>query len=138
GLMLSVPLLLFGGAAWYYLANDHYVSTDNAYVRQDKVSVSPQVTGPLVEVGVRENQMVKAGELLFKIDPAPFRIAISQAEASIAAAQVKVVGLETELGTTGVDIKGASEDVKFYEDQYRRQAELMNRGFTTRARIEEA
>lgn len=137
-LMASVPLLLAGGAVWYYVANDHYVSTDNAYVRQDKVSVSPQVTGNLVEVKVRENQMVKAGDLLFRIDPAPFQIAISQADASIAAAQVKVVGLETELGSTGVDIKGASEDVKFYEEQYRRQAELMQRGFTTRARLEVA
>jgi membrane fusion protein (multidrug efflux system) len=137
-LMLSVPLLLIGGAVWYYVANDDYVSTDNAYVRQDKVSVSPQVTGDLVEVKVRENQAVKAGDLLFRIDPAPFRIAIAQADASIAAAQVKVVGLETELGSTGVDITGAAEDVKFYEDQYRRQAELMQRGFTTRARLEEA
>jgi len=137
-LMVSVPVLLVAGAAWYYVANDHYVSTDNAYVRQDKVSVSPQITGVLVEVGVRENQQVKAGQMLFRIDPEPFRIAIAQADASIAAAEVKVVGLETELGTSGVDIKGAAEDVDFYEDQYRRQAELMQRGFTTRARLEEA
>lgn len=137
GLMLSVPLLLVAAAGWYYVANDHYVSTDNAYVRQDKVSVSPQVTGVLVEVGVRENQRVKAGDLLFRIDPEPFRIAMAQADASIAAAEVKVVGLETELGNTGVDIKGAAEDVAFYQDQYRRQSELMKRGFTTRARLEE-
>jgi membrane fusion protein (multidrug efflux system) len=138
GIMLSVPLLLIAGAVWYYVANDHYVSTDNAYVRQDKVSVSPQVTGELVEVKVRENQQVHAGDLLFRVDPEPFRIAIAQADAQIAAAEVKVVGLKTELGNTGVDIKGAGEDVAFYEDQYRRQAELMQRGFTTRARLEEA
>jgi membrane fusion protein (multidrug efflux system) len=138
GIMLSVPLLLIAGAVWYYVANDHYVSTDNAYVRQDKVSVSPQVTGELVEVKVRENQQVHAGDLLFRVDPEPFRIAIAQADAQIAAAEVKVVGLKTELGNTGVDIKGAGEDVAFYEDQYRRQAELMQRGFTTHARLEEA
>jgi len=136
-LMVSLPLLLAAGAAWYYIANQHYVSTDNAYVRQDKVSVSPLVTGNLVEVDVRENQRVKAGDLLFRIDPEPFRIAIAQADAAIAAAEVKVVGLETDLGNTNIDIKGTAEDIHFYEDQYRRQAELMQRGFTTRARLEE-
>ena len=136
--MASVPLLLFGGAAWYYIANDHYVSTDNAYVQQDKVSVSAQVTGEIVEVAVRENQAVRAGDLLFRIDPEPYRIAIAQADAQIAAAQVRVVGLETELGNTGVDIEAASEDVAFYTEEYRRQAELMQRGFTTRARLEAA
>lgn len=136
-LMASLPLLLAAGAAWYYVADQHHISTDNAYVRQDKVSVSPLVTGNLVEVRVRENQQVKAGDLLFRIDPEPFRIAIAQADAAIAAAEVKVVGLETDLGNTSVDIKGTAEDVHFYEDQYRRQAELMQRGFTTRARLEE-
>lgn len=137
-LMISLPLLLATGAAWYYVANQHYVSTDNAYVRQDKVSVAALVTGDIVEVGVRENQQVKPGDLLFRIDPEPYRIAIAQAEAAIAAAQVKVVGLESELGTKSVDIGGSAEDVTFYEEEYRRQAELMRTGFTTRARLEQA
>ncbi len=136
-LMVSLPVVLIGGTAWYYFANQHYVSTDNAYVQQDKVSVSALVQGDIVEVGVRENQRVKAGDLLFRVDPEPFRIAIAQADASIAAAQVKVVGLETELGSKGVDISGAAEDVAYYEDQHRRQVELMQRGFATRARLEE-
>jgi membrane fusion protein (multidrug efflux system) len=137
-LMVSVPLLLVAGTSWYYLANEHYVSTDNAYVHQDKVSVSPQITGELVSVNVHENQQVKAGDLLFRIDPQPFKIALAQADAAIAAAQVKVVGLETDLGNTGVDIKGASEDVAYYEDKLHRQQELMQRGFTTRAQIEDS
>lgn len=137
-IMASVPLLLIGLAIWYYIANDHFISTDNAYVQQNKISVSAQVTGEIVEVAVGENQQVKAGELLFRIDPEPFRIAIAQAEAAIAEAEVDVIGLKTELGNTGVDIAGAAEDVKFFQEQYRRQAELMQRGFTTRARLEEA
>lgn len=134
----SVPLLLIAGAAAYYIANDHYATTDNAYVQQDKVSVSAQVTGEIVAVNVRENQHVNAGDVLFRIDPEPFRIAIAQADAAIAAAQVKVVGLETSLGNTGVDIAAAREDVAFYTEEYRRQSELMQRGFTTRARLQAA
>ena len=137
-LMLSVPLLLIAAAIWYYLANDHFVSTDNAYVQQDKVSVSAQLTGEIVEVAVRENQQIKAGDLLFRIDPEPVRIAIAQAQASIAAAQVRVIGMETQSNLSGADISGASEDVAFFEQEYRRQSELMQRGFTTRARLQAA
>lgn len=137
-LMFSVPLLLAIGAIFYYLANDHYVSTDNAYVQQDKVSISAEVGGRITEVAVRENQTVNAGDLLFRIDPQPYRIALEQANASIAAAQVNVVGLETEYRTTGVDIASAREDVAFYEKEYQRQAALMGDGFTTKARLQAA
>jgi membrane fusion protein, multidrug efflux system len=137
-LILSVPLLLIIGGVAYYLANDHYVSTDNAYVQQDKVSVSAEVGGRIVDVAVKENQRVNAGDLLFRIDPEPFKLAIAQAEATIAAAQVRVVGLETDLGSSGVDISSAREDVNFFAEEYKRQSALMERGFTTRARLQAA
>jgi len=136
--LVSVPLVLIAAAVVYYLMTRHFVSTDNAYVQQDKVSVSALVGGNIVEVDVRENQMVKAGDLLFRIDPAPFKIAIAQADAAIAAAQVHVTGMETELSTSGIDIASAREGVAFYEQEYKRQAELMQRGFTTRARLQAA
>lgn len=137
-LLASVPLLLVGGATVYYIVNDHYVSTDNAYVQQDKVSISAEVGGRIVDVAVRENDVVKEGDLLFRIDPAPYRIAIEQADASIAAAQVRVSSLQTEYQTTNVDIDSAREDVAFYEKEYQRQSSLMQDGFTTRARLQAA
>lgn len=136
--MLSVPLLLLAGGLAYYIANDHYVSTDNAYLQQDKVSVASEVGGRIVEVAVKENQHVNAGDLLFRIDPEPFRIAVAQAEATIAAAQVKVVTLQTDLGNSSVDIDSAREDVAFYTEEYKRQSALMERGFTTKARLQAA
>lgn len=136
-LMAAVPVLLVAGGIGYYVLNSHYVTTDNAYVQQDKVSVSAQVTGEIVEVAVRENQQVKPGDLLFRIDPEPFRIAIAQADATIAAAQVNVEGLEAELGTSSVDVGAAADGVKFAQAEYDREAELMRRGFSTRARMEQ-
>lgn len=137
-LLGSVPLMLVGGATAYYIANDHYVSTDNAYVQQDKVSISAEVGGRIIDVAVHENDVVNAGDLLFRIDPAPYRIAIEQADAAIAAAQVRVSSLQTEYQTTGVDIESAREDVAFYEKEYQRQSALMQPGFTTRARLQAA
>jgi membrane fusion protein (multidrug efflux system) len=137
-LMSSLPLaLLIGGGLWY-VANDHYVSTDNAYIQQDKMSVSAEVSGRITQVLVKENQPVKAGQLLFIIDAEPFRLAAAQADASMAGAQAKIVGLETELSTSGVDINSAQEDVAFFEKEYHRQSALMQRGFTTKARLQAA
>lgn len=137
-LMLSVPLLLVSGAIAYFMINDQYVSTDNAYVQRDKISLSPEVNGRLVEIAVRENEKVQAGDLLFRIDPEPMAIALSQANASIAAAQVKFGALEAALDSTAVDIASAHADVAFFEEELKRQTALMRSGFTTRARLQAA
>lgn len=137
-LMASVPLILVLAAISYYLANQHYVSTDNAYVRQDKVSISAEVSGAILRVAVSENQRVKAGDLLFTIDPRPYRIALAQAEAAMASAQVKVIGLETEFETKGVDIDSARANLGFNKEKYQRQLALMKQGFTTKAALDSA
>lgn len=137
-LMVSVPLALVAGGAVYYVANDHYVSTDNAYVQQDKVSVSAEVNGRIVDVAVRENQVVKQGDLLFRIDPEPYQLAAAQADATIASAQVRLTTLQTDYSTSGVDIASAREDVGFFTKEYDRQSKLMQTGFTTKARLQEA
>lgn len=137
-LMTAVPVLLAAAGVTYYVLNDHYVSTDNAYVQQDKVSVSAEVGGRIVEVAVKENQPVKAGDLLFRIDPEPYRIAVAQADATIASAQVRRVGMQTAYNVSGNDIESAREDIVFYEKEYHRQSELMQRGFTTTARLQAA
>jgi len=137
-IMFSVPLLilLIGGYLW--LTSGRYVSTDNAYVQQDKVSIAAEVAGVIVEVGVRENQPVRKGDLLFRIDPRPFKIALEQAQAQIAQAGVDVAEAQAELSGTSADILGAQANLGFAQRSFDRQAELMRRGFTTRARYDEA
>jgi membrane fusion protein (multidrug efflux system) len=136
--MVSVPLVLIAVGLFFWLTSGRYVSTDNAYVQQDKVSVSAEVTGPVAEVFVKENQRVKRGDLLFRIDPRPYRIALAQAEAQLAAAQVSVNKLQAETAGTGADIAGAAANLEFAQKAFGRQAELLKRGFTTRARYDEA
>ncbi len=137
-LMVSLPLALaLGGGAYWFLTHD-LVSTDNAYVKQDIVSVSSDVSGRIVEVAVKENQQVKAGDLLFRVDPEPYRVALAQADAQIAGAQVNVTELRTKYSNTGVDIAKAQKDIAFARTEYERQQQLAGRGFTTRARLDEA
>lgn len=136
--MLSVPLILAIAGGYYWVISGRYVSTDNAYVQQDKVSISAEVNGPIAEVFVRENQVVKKGDLLFRIDPRPYRIALAEAEARISAAQVQVGKLEAESSATAADIMGATDNIGIAERALARQSELLARGFTTRARYDDA
>jgi membrane fusion protein (multidrug efflux system) len=137
-LMFGVPALVLAIVGWFWLTSGGTVSTDNAYVQQDKVSVSSDVAGRIVEVNVRENQVVKAGDILFRIDPDPYRIALAQADAAIAGAQVQLTTLETSYQGTGSDIVAARDRLAAAQQDYDRQAELMKSGFTTRARLEQA
>jgi membrane fusion protein (multidrug efflux system) len=137
-LLLSVPLLIAAVGGYFWLTSGRWISTDNAYVQQDKVAVTAEIAGPIVEVAVRENQPVKKGDLLFRIDPRPYRIALAQAEAQIAAAQVQVHRIQAETQGTGADIEGAQANLTFAERALGRQDELLERGFTTRARYDEA
>ena len=136
--ILLVPLLIVGVGAYFWLTGGQSVSTDNAYVRQDKVSVSSDVGGRIVAVAVQENQAVKAGDLLFRIDPAPYRIAVEQANAAIANAQVQVTTLRASYAGTGADIAGARAAVANAQQAYARQAALQAQGFTTRASFQAA
>ncbi len=137
-LMLSVPLLLLLVGGYFYLTSGRYVSTDNAYVQQDMVSVAPEVQGVVTEVLVRENQQVRRGQLLFRIDPRPYRIALAQAEAQIAAAQVQVNQLSTQSAGTAADIQGAEANLAYQQREFDRLQGLMQQGWITRTRFDEA
>lgn len=137
-LMLALPAALAVGGGYAYLTSGRYVSTDNAYVQQDKLSISPDVSGRIVQVAVRENQRVRTGELLFRIDPEPYRIALEQADAAVANARLQVAQLRSGVAASGANVTGARSEVAFSQEAFNRQAELLKRGFTTRARFQEA
>lgn len=137
-LFASVPLIILLVGLYFWMTSGRSASTDNAYVQQDMVSISSEVAGPIAEVAVKENQPVRKGDLLYRIDPRPYRIALAQAEASLAAARVSVNKLEAESAGTGADIQGATANLGFAQRAFSRQEELLGRGFTTRARYDEA
>jgi len=137
-LMFGLPLLMAAGAGGYWLMSGGTVSTDNAYVQMDKVSVAAEIGGRITEVAVRDGQHVAAGQLLFRIDGEPYALSVAQADAAIDAARVDVGNLSASLAATGVAIRAAEEDIAFAEANFRRQAALMEQGFTTRAAYDAA
>ena len=137
-LMGLVPLLVIGGGLFYWQSLQGKVSTDNAYVQQDKVAVSAEVGGQIVSVTVREGQQVKAGDLLFTVDPEPYRIQIAQADAAIANAQASATALANSSDLSGANVAAAREDIGFAQATFERQRALWVRGFTTRAAYDAA
>lgn len=137
-LMAAVPLILTVASGGYWYLHRDRISTDNAYVRQDIVSISADVSGRIVEVAVRENQQVRSGDLLFRIDPEPYRVALEQANAQIASAQVSVGELRSKYRSTDVDIVKARTDIEFAQSEFERQRQLFDKGFTTKARLDTA
>ncbi len=138
GLMLAVPLILAvaGGYAW--LMGGRYVSTDDAYVQQDKIAISADVSGRLVEVDVRENDMVQKGQVLFRIDPEPFRIALEQAEASVASARLDVDKLRAAYETAVAEVKWSKDNLAFKQTAFERQQALLAKGVASRSTFDEA
>ena len=137
-LMALVPLLVIGGGLIYWQSLQGQVSTDNAYVQQDKVAVSAEVGGQIVTIGVREGQQVQAGDLLFTVDPEPYRIQIAQADAAIATAQANATALASSSELSGADVAAAREDIGFAQSTFERQRALWARGFTTKAAYDAA
>jgi len=144
-LMISVPLLLLAAGAIYWILTSRFESTENAYVQQNMVSIAPEVAGRIIAVKVRENQQVKAGDVLFTIDDAPYRIALAEAEASLADARIRVSQLRSAYVARGADVGaklaelGArNADLQLAQENLARQTKLLKDGFTTRARYDEA
>src|SRR5690242_9747968 len=137
-LMLIVPALLIIGGGYYWLTSGGSVSTDDSQIRQDIVSVSPQVNGQVVQVLVRNGSRVKRGDLLFRIDPQPYRVALEQAQATLAAAQLQTHVLRTTAAGTSGDITGAEANLAIKRNAFARQQALLKQGFTTKADYEDA
>ena len=137
-LMGAVPLLVLLGGLVYWYSLQGKVSTDNAYVKLDKVSVSSEIGGKIVAVAVREDQQVRPGDLLFRIDPEPYALQLRQADASIAAAQANVSALANASALSGADLTAARENIAFARTNLSRQQALWERGFTTKAALDAA
>ena len=113
-LLVVLPAIVLVGGVAFYLSGGRYVGTDDAYVGAQKVLITPDISGKVDKVVVREGQHVKEGDVLFEIDPVPFRLALDDARAKLAQAKttydnlvsnVKIYGQMQDLAQQGVDFK---------------------------------
>ncbi len=127
-LLVVMPLIAAAAGLWLYLAGGRYVSTDNAYVGAPKVLITPDISGKIARVRVREGQRVAAGDELFEIDPTTFRIALTQAQARLATVQTEFTILKANYKTLTQLAELAVKNVEIKKrDVERKQTLITNR-----------
>jgi membrane fusion protein (multidrug efflux system) len=141
---LRVPLMVGGvvvvlaAGGFFWLTSGRYQTTDDAYVRVAGVDVSSNVAGRVVEVDVKENQRVHTGDVLFRIDPAPFQIAVDQAQAEVADARQR---LEADLAAYRqklADQSNAQNNAAYTERERKREQGLLEAGAVSQAEYDQS
>lgn len=137
-LMLGVPALCAVLGLAYWQANLAYVSTDNAYARVAKAAVNARVSGQVVEIAVEDNQPVRKGQVLFRINPEPFQIAADRADAQLSLARLRIQALKSSYRQQQADLQSAKESAGFDQKEFTRKKALVATDFVSRAVYERA
>ncbi|NWB99124.1 HlyD family secretion protein [Pseudomonas gingeri] len=137
-LMVGVPLLFAALGYARYLAGEPYVSTDNAYARVAKASINARVSGQVVEIAVEDNQVVRKGQVLFRINPEPFQIAVNRAEAQLNLARLRIQGLKASYRQQQAELQSARESAGFDQKEFTRKQALVATEFVSRSLYERA
>jgi membrane fusion protein, multidrug efflux system len=137
-LLIFFPLVLAAVGTAYYLAEEPYVSTDDAFVYAAKESINARVAGQVVEIAVVNNQHVQRGQLLFRIDPEPYQIAVDQAEAQLGSASLQINQLKANWRQQVADLQSAIATADYDEREYARRKALVTDGWTPREVFDKA
>jgi membrane fusion protein (multidrug efflux system) len=136
-LLVVLPIAAAVAGLTFYFNGGRYVGTDDAYVGAQKVLVTPEISGKIDKVVVKEGQHVKQGDVLFEIDPVPYRLAVDEAKAALAQAQstyenlvanIKIYGKMLDLADQAVELKQHDVDRKqaLVKNNYGSQLDLDN------------
>ncbi len=132
-----LPLALVVGG-YFYVTGGRYMSTDNAYVQADILGVSTDVSGLVASINVHENETVKAGQVLFTLKPAPFRIALEGAQAELGQVHNQIMTLKASYQQALAEIQQAEADLPYYEASYTRQQNLVATRTASQAVLDQA
>jgi len=137
-LMLAGPIVVVIGALWWYVTSGRYVSTDDAYIQAGRTMISTDVSGRVMAIEVHDNQRVVAGQVLFRLDPISYRIAVEDAQAQLGVARLQVESLKATYLQKVADAKGAQETLDYQQREYDRQKKLLGSGVASQAQFDQA
>ena len=137
-LLFVVPAVVLLAGLVIYARGGRYAETDNAYVKAKVIAVSAEVAGRVVEVSVRDNQQVRAGAPLFRVDTAPVELVILRAEAQMAVVRTEVEALRGDFRVAVAEAAEAEERIGFLQRQLERQERMKERGMSREDQHDEA
>lgn len=137
-LMLGGPLIILAIVAYFVLTSGGSQSTDDAYVQANRVPVSASIGGRVIELDVTENQHVKAGQVLFRLDVRDYVATAEQAAAQEAAARLQVAALRANYDQQQAGLKTAQTTAAYMASEAIREKALMDAGVASRQQLDAA
>jgi membrane fusion protein (multidrug efflux system) len=132
-----LPLALVGGAYWY-VTGGQVTSTDDAYVNAETVGISTDVSGIVQQVDVTENQHVDKGQVLYRLDPRQFQIALDNAKADLAETALTIASMKQDYERMLSNVAAQQAQVALDQAAYGRDASLVGNGAVSRANYDQA
>jgi membrane fusion protein (multidrug efflux system) len=136
--LIGVPTVVLLGALMVWLQGGRYASTENAFVKADITQIASEVPGRIIDVRIRDHAAVKAGDVLFRLDPAPYQLALAKAEAETDSARSAVEQLKVSLREIRAEATEAENKLSYLQTQAKRHRDLSGRGVTSATRVEQA
>ena len=136
-LMLVGPIVVLLAAGWWYLTTGRYVSTDDAYVDAARISISNDVSGRVAEIDVRDNELVTAGQVLFKLDQRPFVIAVEEAKAQLASIKLQIESMKATYQQKKADAAATEATLIYQQRELERQQRLLTSGTASQAQYDQ-
>src|SRR5699024_4477955 len=109
--LIGVAVVVVLGVGWYWIVSQQYVSTENAFLEGNLVRIAPQVSGPVARIAVEENAHVNKGDLLLRLDPADYQVALRQAKTRLAGAKAQGEQAHAQLSVAQTGVSRAKAQV---------------------------
>jgi membrane fusion protein (multidrug efflux system) len=136
-LFALLPLALVAGG-YFYVTGGQIMSTDNAYVQADTVGVSTDVPGTVVAIEVHDNEVVKKGQVLYRLKPDTFQTALDGAKAQLGTVHDQILTLQASYKLALAQIEQAQADLAYFQTAFKRQQDLVTTGAGTKAAFDTA
>jgi membrane fusion protein, multidrug efflux system len=137
-LMVVAPIAALVVGGLLYVTGGRYVSTDDAYVHAAKLMVSTDVSGIVSAVDVREGQTVKAGDVLFRIDPKQFQIALDNAKANLAQTALTIRAMKQDYARMQNDVAAGQAQVELGQTTFDRNTTLLRSATVSQSSYDQA
>ena len=137
-IMTVIPGVAILTGAYFFVTGQRFVTSENAFVKADKVAISTEVAGKLTAVEIREHEFVREGQVLFRIDDQPYRIALDETRALMQWIGNEVEALRATYRVKQAELSLAADDLAYFERSFKRRQLLLSRGNVSQERFDQA
>ncbi len=137
-LLVLGPLVFLVVGGYFYLTGGRYMSTDDAYMQAARTDISANIAGRVTEIDVHDNQPVKKGDVLFRLDDRDYAIAVEDAKAKLADARLRIAALKATYLQRAADVKAATDTLTYTQTDVDRQKKLAAQGISSQSQLDKA